>query len=376
MKKNKRVLIIGAGVSGIATSIRLRNLGMDVTVLERNETYGGKLDEMRLGDYRFDLGPSLFTMPHLVTELLEDSDGQNKSNFNYVPLDELCTYYFNSELKLTAHRDIDYYASEIDRILGSDGAEVKAYFKEVKTLYEITNHIFLEKSLHKLSSYLNWATFISILKLYKLRLFTSLAKYNRRYFSSAEIIKIFNRYATYNGSNPYHCPATMRIIPHLEQNIGTFFPLSGMRSIVTSLYEKSLALGVEYKFKSPVTKISIHKGRADGIHLKNDILEADAIVSAIDVNYTYSHLLKDYNIKHHSLKNPLSSSAIIFYWAINTETELGLHNILFSENYKAEFNQIFKEKSIPTDPTIYIHVSSKLKTDDAPQGGGKLVYND
>ena len=195
---------------------------------------------------------------------------------------------------------------------------------------------------------------------------------NVKNFLNPKTIQLFNRYATYNGSNPFQTPATLNVIPHLEYNIGAFFPEKGMYNIVESLYQLAIDLEVKFIFNTSAEQIITDKTQLKGLKIKGfnedeDLIPAEIIITNADINLTYKKLLPQINPPHKILNQEKSSSALIFYWGINkTFSQLGLHNIFFTENYQLEFEKIFKEKIIPTDPTIYINITSKIKTDDAP----------
>jgi phytoene desaturase len=189
------------------------------------------------------------------------------------------------------------------------------------------------------------------------------------YFKDYKTIRFFNRYATYNGSNPYKAPATLNVIPHFEQYFGAYFPVGGMYSISSSLEQLARDLGVTFNFNSYVEEIVLDKGRAKAVMVNGLSYGADLIVSNMDVWYTYQNLLKNFAVPERIQKQERSSSALIFYWGINRSfPELEMHNIFFTENYREEFKQIWEDKSIYHDPTIYVNISSKSKSDDAPKG--------
>jgi phytoene dehydrogenase-like protein len=174
-------------------------------------------------------------------------------------------------------------------------------------------------------------------------LFTSLHKYNKGQFKTAEATQLFNRYATYNGSNPYKAPAMLSLIPHLEMNEGTFYPKGGMISITNALHKLALHCGVTFHF--------------------------NIVVSNQDVYFTYKHLLQQESQAQKVLKQERSSSALIFYWGIGRSfEELGLHNIFFSGDYQGEFEHIFKSGTLHPDPTVYINITSKMEAGLAPDG--------
>jgi phytoene desaturase len=180
------------------------------------------------------------------------------------------------------------------------------------------------------------------------------------------VIQLFDRYATYNGSNPFLAPATLNVISHLEHNLGAFFPTGGMRSLATSLELLARDNGVQFEFSKKIEKIIIDDKKATGVVVQNETVPYDLIVSDVDVNYLYKKLLPNPESIRIDEKC-LSSSALIFFWGIRGEfPSLGLHNILFSENYRAEFQHIFEKRTVTSDPTVYIYISSKLVPSDAP----------
>jgi phytoene desaturase len=189
---------------------------------------------------------------------------------------------------------------------------------------------------------------------------------NAARFNDKKVIQLFDRYATYNGSDPYLAPATLNVISHLEHNLGGYFPVRGMRSLANSLESLAADVGVKFQFSKRVEEIIIHRKKAAGIRVQNEVVPYDLIVSDVDVNYLYQELLPDPN-RVKPDENRLSSSALIFCWGLKSEfPSLGLHNILFSENYEVEFQHIFEKRSVYTDPTVYIYISSKLVPSDAP----------
>jgi phytoene dehydrogenase-like protein len=173
--------------------------------------------------------------------------------------------------------------------------------------------------------------------------------------------QLFNRYATYNGSNPYKAPGILNIIPHLEFNQGAYFPKGGMHSITLSVYQLAKDLGVTFHFNNKVEKILVADKKAVGVSVSTKEILADVVVCNMDVVPAYRYLMPEQKQPEKILKQERSSSALIFYWGIKHEfTQLGLHNIFFSDNYKEEFAHIFDKKTIYHDPTVYINITSKL----------------
>ncbi|MDG1841746.1 MAG: phytoene desaturase family protein [Crocinitomicaceae bacterium] len=365
----KKAIIIGAGIAGIASAIRTSKLGYEVVVFESNANAGGKLNEKKIGAYRFDMGPSLFTMPQYIEELFELSNKKTSDYFRYKKCENTCNYFFEDGTFLSLCSDKEKNHKTILNVLGVDPKFYKKRIKNSAFIYGKTHKIFLEKSLHKFKNYFTLDTLKSIIAIPKLSIFTSMNKENERNLNHPKLIQIFNRYATYNGSNPYKAPGILNIIPHLENEFGVFFPENGMYSISKSLEKLAIDLGVEFRYNSKVEEIIIEKNAAKGVFYNSKPYFSDIVINNADVNFTYKHLLKQEFKTNHKKREP-SSSALIFYWGIKKSfPNLDLHNIFFSEDYKSEFETIFNTKEkIPEDPTIYINISSKHNKSDAPEG--------
>ncbi len=362
-----KVIVIGAGIAGLAASLRLASKGYEVQVYEANAYPGGKLSEFKLGNYRFDAGPSLFTLPHLVEDLLVAAGKNPKETFSYIKLEKTCNYFYEDGTRFSAYADINQFEKELKYKLGLDSNELRNYLKKAEFKYQKTAGLFVEDTLHRFSHYKLGETLAGILAMPKLDLFNSMNDINERSFASKHLVQYFNRFATYNGSSPYLAPGLLNMIPHLEHNIGSFFPVKGMYHITQTIYETCLEKGVKFHFNNRVDEILVSDKKLKGIRIGEREIPSDLVVSNMDVFPLYRKLLKKEKQPEKILQQEKSSSALIFYWGIKKSfPELSLHNIFFAEDYKKEFDTIFNQKSIDSDPTVYINITSKYKPDDAP----------
>ncbi len=362
-----RAAVIGSGIGGLAMAIRLAQKGYEVTVFEKNDHVGGKMSEIRGDGFRFDTGPSLFTLPELADELIELTGEKKEDYLQYTKLDNICTYFYEDGTRIRAFGDPEKFADEVEEQTGESSDKVMRHLRKCKVLYELTADIFLFNSLHRVNTYLKWKVLKAVLLSYKLDALTSMHKRNTRRFQNPKVTQLFNRYATYNGSNPYEAPATLNVIGHLEHSMGAYFPVKGMRSLATGLESLARKKGVRFQFDSRVDRIIVEKNRVTAVEVKNERYPFDLIVSDSDIHLFYHELLPGVK-PNKANENKLSSSALIFYWGIRGEfPSLGLHNILFSEDYKAEFQHIFQDHIIFQDPTIYIFISSRKVPSDAPE---------
>ena len=364
----KTVGIIGAGIGGLALSIRLANQGFKVTVFEKNSYPGGKLSELKMNGFRFDKGPSLFTMPSLIDELtnLQGSSHQ----FEYQKLDVITNYFYSDGTQLKASANIEDFAEEVHLKLNEKKETVLKYIKRNAFYFKTTEDLFLKQSLHQLKNFINFKTLKGILFSPFLGLFSTMHQKNSRTFSNPKTVQLFNRFATYNGSNPYKAPALMNMISHLEFNLGAYLPKNGMHQITTHLVKLAEEANVEIKYNSTVETLEVgSNNRISAIKSSAVSFPFDIVASDVDIHVLYKYLLPESFTPKKLIQQEKSSSAYVFYWGINKEfPALGLHNILFSDDYKKEFDNLFSEQFPTDDPTVYINITSKYCKTDAPEG--------
>jgi len=308
-------------------------------------------------------------MPHLVTELFKLAGEDVKNYFEFSKKEIACNYFWQDGTSFTAYGERKKFLKEVEKIFGEPQYNVDKYLKKAKKKYDLTSSLFLEQSLHKVKTFISLDTLKALFQLKTFELQKSLHQANTQSFSSPHLIQLFDRYATYNGSDPYQTSGIMTLIQHLESAYGTFVPKKGMVSITESLYGLAKRLGVKFSFETVVKEIKVELGVISGIKTKSGSFSSDYVISNMDVFHTYKKLLPNEILPINRLKQERSSSAVIFYWGIKQSfPDLDLHNIFFSKNYKKEFQAIFKDKTVSEDPTIYINITSKEVVGDAPKG--------
>lgn len=355
----KKAVIIGSGIAGLAASIRLVAQGYQVHVYEKSDTPGGKLGFFSEKGYQFDTGPSLFTQPHQLEALLALVGEKLSDYFTYQKMPVSCHYFYEDGTFIKAFADPALFAKEAHKKTGESVNSIKNYLAASEKLYTRIGQVFLNYSLHKISTLFK-IPLLSALGAFKLPYVTrSMHKHNERSFSSKKLVQLFNRYATYNGSNPYVAPSMLTLIAHLEHNEGSFYPSGGMISITNTLVAVAKKIGVQFYFNSPVQKITTQNNEVTGVVVNDTAVEADLVVSNADVYFTYLNLLSAPSKAKKILEQERSSSALIFYWGVKKEfPQLSLHNIFFTENYEAEFAHLFDVKIPFSDPTVYVNITS------------------
>lgn len=366
----KKAVVIGAGMGGLAAAIRLAVQGFDVQVYEKNATPGGKMGYLEQEGYHFDTGPSLFTQPQNLEDLFALAGEPMDAYLRYRSLPVSCNYFYEDGTRITAFTDAKLFDEELSNKNGEAKGKLQRYLQRSEKLYQRIGQLFLNHSLHKRSTLFKTPIVRALTALRWPYLFRTLHQVNTKHFTSSRTVQLFNRYATYNGSNPYQAPGMLSLIPHLEHNEGTFYPEGGMISIARALHQLAVKKGVQFHFNTKVQRIIHAESRVKGVVVDGQNIEASIVVSNVDVYFTYKQLLQNEIKASKLLKQERSSSALIFYWGIQHEFEqLDLHNIFFSKDYQAEFTHLFQSKNVFDDPTVYVNITSKSEPGiQAPNG--------
>lgn len=359
-----KAIIIGSGIGGLATAIHLARLGIRVEVYESSHSPGGKISERHIQGFRFDTGPSLLTLPSLALELL-DEDLQ----FPLKKLDITTRYFYEDGTILSANSQADELALEIAQKISVSPGTITRYLKKTSAIYALTADLFIFGSFHRKRNLVNGKSLKTLLNIPKLYAFDTLHGFNQKQLGEEHLVQLFDRYATYNGSNPYQAPATLSVISHLEHHTGAFIPQSGMYAIIDAMMRQAQRLGVVFHFGRPINKVECQAGKVTGIWANNQLVPSDIVVSDVDIHHFYATLLPDARRLANISRQERSSSALIFYWGMKGQfPELDIHNIFFSANYKQEFEHLFQKGEVYSDPTVYVYISSKYQLKDAPQG--------
>jgi phytoene desaturase len=365
MKTRGNIGIIGAGLGGLSAAVHLARKGFKVSVFEKNNYIGGKAGSLVKNGFRFDTGPSLLTMPFILNEIFELNDENIDEYLTIRQLKTTCKYFYPDGSIINSYASPEDFAGEVESKTSDSRMTLKKYLNYCGNIYNLTSDLFLFNPEMNIYTFLNRKALKSMLNFSRVDPFRTMHEANRSFFNDHKMVQLFDRFATYNGSNPYRAPATLNIIPYVELSLGSYVVEEGISAIASGLKVLAEKNGVRFLLNQQVDKILTKNDKAMGIRSNEKDYFFDSVVSNVDVNYTYNNLL-DYNFKN---RNEPSLSGIVFYWGVKgNHPSLEIHNILFSENYKNEFDDIFHSKKCPEDPTVYIYISSKYKKDDAPKG--------
>ena len=331
-------IIIGSGIGGMACAAVLASKGIKVKVLEQNTDVGGKAGNIQMSGYEFDTGPSLLTYPDWFDDLFKSCGKNPRDYFSYVKLDNVTRYFFEKGKFVDVLGDLEDTAENFERELGVEKQMFLKYFKKWENIYDISEEVFLKGDLkidlNFIKNAVKWIATSGFSNIFK-----SMATYNRR-LQNPELEKIMNRFATYTGSSPYKTPAFMNQLAVVEMVLGGFYPKGGIFNIPKALEKLCLDLGVDFEFNCKIEKINVLSSEIE-IFSNKKRFSTKKLISNVDY-FTTQDLLGNTNKISQSA---LSTSCIVFYWGVKAKFDkLKLHNIIFSEDYKKEFTEIFQEK--------------------------------
>jgi phytoene desaturase len=364
----KRILVIGAGLGSLSGALRLAKMGFDVTLFEKNETIGGKLNEKKLGAYRFDTGPSLLTMPFVIDELFAFLGFRREDFLDFAAIEPICRYFYPDGVRLDASADVEKMKREMAKLSPRDAEVYENFLSYAERIYKLTADIFLFSPIHEFAEILKWRNLPTLLRLPQIDPLRTVHGGVSRFFKDKRLVQLFDRYATYNGSNPYRAPATLNVIPYVEYVLGSYYIRGGMYRLAEALLQIAGKLGVKIHASTAVEKILHDGNRVTGLMVNGEKLAADYVLCGQDVVVAHNQLIDGFK-KCRARLNRLepSCSGLVFLWGVHKKySELAHHNIIFSRDYKKEFGQIFKEKKAPDDPTIYVAITSKSDPAHAP----------
>ena len=369
---SRRMVIIGAGLGGLATALRSAVHGWTVTVCEQGATVGGKMNIFESNGFRFDTGPSLITLPHIFQDLFASAGERFEDYCTLRRLSPLTQYRYPDGTKLLYPAPLPEMLEGIRSIEPSDVDGFWRFMKLGAKIYELSRGTFFTRSPFSPPSFRE----IGALKHFPLRYaWGNYAATVAAHFRSPHLRQLFNRYPTYVGSSPYLAPATLAVIPYIEFAYGGWYVDGGLYSITRSIETMLNKRNVDIRTSSRVVQILLSGGRVRGVLLESgEQIDADVVVMNGDTAVSQRLLDPAKHAANHSDRDEEKSlSAVVFLVGVKKRIEsLSHHTILFSADYEKEFHQLFTERKFPDDPTLYINVTSKTDPAAAPAGSESM----
>lgn len=360
-----RVVVVGAGIGGLAVAARLATTGHSVLVCEQADDVGGKLASFSRDGFTFDTGPSLLTLPAVYRDLFTKTGGPLEDSVDVVAVDPAFRYRFAAvdgsgpTWLEVPNASPPRLRSALDAALGDGaGADWGRFLDRAHQIWQLTREPFLESPLRGSRDLLRLARRTRDVR--TVAPWLSLRALGARYLRDPRLRTLLDRYATYSGSDPRRAPAALAVVPYVEQTFGAWHVRGGLHRLADAVHERALVRGVEVRTGADVTHVLLDGGRAAGVRLgTGERLAADVVVSDADATHLYRDLLPPSagGAPRRRLRRATPSlSGFLLLLALRGRTHgLGHHTVLFAADYDAELDAVFGRDAAPVvDPTVYV----------------------
>lgn len=359
------VVVVGAGLGGLATAIRLLAAGRNVTVIERESVPGGRAGIWTAAGYQFDTGPTVLTMPGLIEDLFNLLGEQMADSLTLLPLDPLYRTYFPDGSQLDVHADPDAMAAEITSTIGAKEADGYRRFVEfVRRLYDVEMSAFIDRNF---DSPLDVMTG-DLARLVAMGGFRRLSTKVNTFFGDERTRRAFSFQSMYAGLAPQDALAIYAVIAYMDSVAGVYFPAGGIHSIPVQLAALAQRHGAQFRYKCTATEVVCRGPRALGVRTADgDFIEADVVVLNPDLPVAYRDLLDREPISVRRLQYS-PSCALLLAGSSATYTKISHHNIHFGKSWRTTFRELIDEQVVMTDPSFFVTNPTRSDPSLAPPG--------
>ncbi len=372
---NKKVVIIGAGIGGLGTAGLFAKKGYDVTVLEKNEHAGGRANIFEANGFRFDMGPSWYLAPDLFEHYFRLLGERVEDHLDLVRLTPSYRIFFQGDLEtLEIHSDIEKDGRTFDAIEPGSSEKLKKYLAQSEYQYEVATQHFMYKNYDTVFDFFNKRV---MTEGQKLSVFSKMHNFVTRFFKTRKLQQVMEYTMVFLGTSPYEAPAIYNLMSHMDFNQGVFYPQGGFYELIKALVRVAEKNGARVRTNSAVAEILIKNGKASGVRLENgEVIDADIVISNADYQFTETRLLPEsaqtYKKKYWD-KKVLAPSAFILYLGVKEKMpQLIHHNLLFSDDWRKNFDEIYKDPKLPNEPSLYVCAPSVTDPNVAPEGKENL----
>jgi phytoene desaturase len=369
--KGERVVVVGAGIGGLSAAIRLAAAGLPVTVFERQPSPGGKMGQVVADGFRWDTGPSVITMRHVLEDLFAVAGRRLDDFLTLLPVEPLTRYFYPDGVVLDATRDLPAMLTQIERLEPRDVEGYLAYLAYAARIHRITGPVFIYDQPPRPSSFLR----VPVNEWLKVDPLRTMDSSIRAFVRSPHLRQMLGRFATYVGGSPYGAPATLNVIAHVELSGGVWYPQGGIFTIAEAMTRLARELEVDVRLNCGVSRIRLENDRAVGVELADGkFVPAAAVVANVDVSTACDQLLSgataQARLARLRAQEPSCSGFILLLGveADQASARLAHHNIFFSGDYPREFREIFRDGRPPAEPTVYVAITGKTDPSHAPPG--------
>ncbi len=366
------VMVIGAGIGGLAIAARLARHGYQVTVVEKNQRAGGRCDCLVKEGHHFDTGPTLFLMPEIFAQAFADLGERLEDHLDLLRIDPTYHIHFGDGSAVTLTSDLNALQAQLEAIEPGSVGGLLRYLDEGRRHYDL---VFTHIAGRNFRSAFEYFTPRNLLLIFRLRALARHYSNLGQYFADHRLRMAFTFQDMYVGLSPYEAPATYSLLQYAEMAGGVWFPKGGMYRLVEALAGIAQKNGARLLYNAPVQRIRVNGRRATGVTLAGGReIGADVIVANADLPYVYRHLLPDNGTATRLERKEYTSSTITFCWGVGKRyPQLGAHNLFLANGFRQCMQQILQDLTLPDEPSFYVHAPARIDPSLAPEGQDTLT---
>lgn len=363
-----KITVIGSGFGGLAAAIRLQAQGHDVTIIEKRDKPGGRAYVYEQDGFTFDGGPTIITAPWLIDELFAIAGRKTADYVNLVKIDPFYNIRWADGTIFNYNDDKENLMAQIAKIAPDETRNYQRFSKDLAEIYRVGFDL-IDQPFNTIASMIK-----VVPQMVKLRSDRSVYKFASRYFKNEKLREAFSFHPLLIGGNPFTATSIYAMIHELEQKFGVWFAMGGTGALVKGLTRLFTDIGGTFKLGAEVAEISVKNGKADGVRLKSgEFIEADAVVSNADVAFTYLNLIAPAHRRKYTDKKvkkmTYSMSLFVIYFGTDRKYEnMAHHEIIMGKRYKGLLDEIFVDKTLAEDFSLYLHRPTATDASLAPDG--------
>jgi phytoene desaturase len=374
ISRRPKVVVIGAGVGGLAAAARLARQGADVELLERGSGPGGRCGQLQVNGFTFDTGPTLLLMPEVLEETFSALGRKSSAYLDLRRCDPNYRIHFRDGSDVTFSTDLVAMGKELERIEPGSFSRYLSFLALGKQQYQVSLDHFVGRNFDGVLPFFSPRT---LKKVFAIRAHKKMYPEVSRYFADERLRAALSFQTMYLGISPYESPAVYGLLPFTELAVGIWFPMGGLAALPRAFERVGQELGVRHRYRAPVKKILVEGGRARGVELESgEVIEAHAVLCNADLPWAYKHLLSKSDTQlPRAAKLKYTSSAYMMYLGMKRRYEkLAHHNVVFGGDYRGSFTDIFDRLVVPEDPSFYVNAPAHTDPSLAPEGKDSLYF--
>ena len=370
---SKNIIVIGSGFSGLSAAAYLAKAGNKVTILEKNESPGGRARKMDVSGYQFDMGPSWYWMPDVFDHFFADFGKKVSDYYELLRLDPGYKIVFGPNEEMSVPADYEELKALFESYEKGAADKLDQFMMEAAYKYEVGMGEFVFKPSHNIMEFAD----LRVLKsLFKLQMLSSVTTQVEKLFQHRHLRELLKFPVLFLGATPEDTPAMYTLMNYADLKLGTWFPLKGMFQIVEAMVELNRSLGVEIKTDHTVKRLEVNQKNITTIHTNRGNFQADIVVASADYHHVEQNLLDaPYRMYTEAYwnKRTMAPSSILYYIGVTKKLDKLLHhNLFFDEDFKVHAHEIYKDAQWPSKPLFYACVASKTDSNCAPEGHENL----